>query len=120
MKLFLISSLIKYTLFQIDKENSINIIKIANDYGFDLTNPEDDFFHDICLHFRYIKKDITLNYRRNYYFFPKNKDPYNKKLIFQIPKRNNTNECFNSNNSFSSLFTNIVFRSSTYSISLLH
>ncbi len=109
MKLFLISSLIKYTLFQIDKENSINIIKIANDYGFDLTNPEDDFFHDICLHFRYIKKDITLNYRRNYYFFPKNEDPFNKKLIFQIPKRNNTNECFNSNNSFSSLFTNIVF-----------
>ena len=110
-KLFflLFFSLLKIVQFQEDS-NIINLIHMGKKYGFDLTNPEELFFHDICRYFRYIKKDITLNYRRKYLFFPKNKDNIlSIKLINQIPLRNNSNKCFNSNNSFLSLFTNIAF-----------
>ena len=106
---FLIFSLLKIVQFQED-ENIVNLIHMAKKYGFELTEPEDLFFHDICRHFRYIKKDLTLNYRRKYYFFPKNKnDILSVKLINQIALRNNSNMCFQSNNSFLNFFTNIVF-----------
>ena len=107
---FLFLSLLKYMTFQIDEENKFNIIENAKRNGYDLTNPEDYFFHDICLQFRYIKKDVTLDYRRIYYFFP-NKERYsstNSTTIFQRPIRNNSNECFNENNSIN-LFSNVAF-----------
>ena len=110
IKWFLFLSLLKYMTFQIDEENKFNIIENAKRNGYDLTNPEDYFFHDICLQFRYIKKDLTLDYRRIYYFFP-NKERYsstNSTTIFQRPIRNNSNECFNENNSIN-LFSNVAF-----------
>ena len=114
MKWLLFLSLLKYMIFQIDKLNKFDIIvKAKNNYGYDLTNPEDDFFHDICLNFRYIKKDITLDYRRAYYFFPNNKISSSSKttgiITFQRPIRNNSNECFDTNYPFNKLYTNIVF-----------
>ena len=110
IKWFLFLSLLKYMTFQIDEGNKFNIIENAKMDGYDLTNPEDHYFHDICIHFKFIKKDVTLDYRRMYYFFP-NKETYsstNSTKIFQRPIRNNSNECFNESNSIN-LFSNAAF-----------
>lgn len=107
--IFLILSFLKLSLFQ-DKSTTLLLIEKAKEYRIDLTNPEDNFFHDICQNFGYIKKDITLEYRRKYYFFPKaNNDYMNNKLINQRPIRNNTSDCFLINNSFSNLIKNLAF-----------
>ena len=100
-------SLLKIFLFQ-KEESNLFLVQKAKTYGYDLTNPEDPFFHDICLSFKYIKKDITLNYRRKFYFFPSDKNSLiNKKLISQEPKRNNTNDCFTKKDS--NIWENITF-----------
>lgn len=109
MKIILILSLLKITLFQEIKTN-LDIVKMAREYGYNLRDPEDIFFHDICHYIREFKKDITLDYRRKYYFFPSViNDKINLKLISKTPIRNNSNYCFTSNNSFSNLFINIAF-----------
>ena len=107
LEIILILTLLKISLFH---SQDIIIVK-AKENGYDLTDPEDHFFHDICLQFRFIKKDITLDYRRQYYFFPLNKNnQMNSKLISQRPIRNNSNDCiFSNNTSFSNLFSNLVF-----------
>ena len=66
LKYFWIITLLKVVFLQTKNE----ILNEAKKYGYDLTDPEDFFFHDICLRFDYIKKDLTLEYRRNFYFFP--------------------------------------------------
>ena len=101
MIIILILSLLKITLFQEIKTN-LDIVKIAREKGYNLRDPEDIFFHDICHYIREIKKDITLEYRRKYYFFPSViNDKLNLKLISKSPIRNNSNHCFSFNNSFS-------------------
>ena len=109
IKIILILSLLKIITFQ-ETDNQFALIVKAKEHGHDLTNPETKYFHDICLHFRYINKDITLDYRRKHFYFPNNdKLGINSKLISQSPIRNNSNDCFLINNSFSSLFTNYAF-----------
>ena len=110
IKWFLFLSLLKYMTFQIDEENKFNIIENAKRNGYDLTNPEDYYFHDICLNFKYIKKDVTLDYRRTYYYFPNKKKPSStdSTIVFQRPIRNNSIECFNESSS-SNLFSNFAF-----------
>ena len=76
----------------------------AESLGFDLTNENDQYFHDICLNLKIIEKDVTLEYRRKYYFFPKNP---NKKIEFQRPLRNNTKDCFRVNVSLNNLLGTI-------------
>ena len=76
----------------------------AESLGFDLTNENDQYFHDICLNLKIIEKDVTLEYRRKYYFFPKNP---NKKIEFQRPLRNNTKDCFRVNVSINNLLGTI-------------
>ena len=99
LKFLLTISLLKIVFLQTEEE----IIDEARKYGYDLTNPEDLFFHDICLRFDYIKKDLTLEYRRNFYFFPEDK----KEIItFQRPKRDNIKDCFSKSSTFSSIFLN--------------
>jgi hypothetical protein len=81
-------------------KNLKNIIEISEEQGYDITNPEDDFFNDICLSFSSENKtDVTLEYRRKYYYYPKNKQRIirDHKLlneIFSKPKRNNILLCF--------------------------
>ena len=107
-KIFIILIILKISLFQ-EGITKPNLIEKGKEYGHDLTDPEDNFFHDICLNFRYIKKDLTLDYRRKYYFFPSNiNNPLNLKLLNQRPIRNNSNDCLLSN-SASGLFSNITF-----------
>ena len=108
-EIFLILIFLKLSLLQ-DIKSNLFLIEKAKEYQIDLTNPEDAFFHDICQNFKFIKKDITLDYRRKYFFFPDNKNDFmNMKLISQRPIRSNINECFLINNSFSSLITNLAF-----------
>ena len=101
-KYFLIITLLKIVFLQTKNE----ILDEALKYGYDLTDPEDNFFHDICLRFDYIKKDLTLEYRRNFYFFPENK----KEIVtFQRPKRNNIKDCFSKSETASTFFLNYSF-----------
>ena len=103
LKYLTIITLLKICLFQLNSE----IIKRANEEGFNLTNPEDDYFYDICLRFNYIKKDITLDYRRKYFYFPKNKKY--KNITFHKPIRDNIKNCFFFQTTFSSIFFNLSF-----------
>ena len=81
-----------------------NIYLRAKSKGFDLSDKNDMYFHDICISLDFIKKDITLDYRRKYYYTPNN----NKKDIkFERPFRNNSNECFFVDNSIGFFFSNI-------------
>ena len=98
LKIFIIISVLKIILLQELDQNSI--INQAKEYGFNLRDPENIFFNDICALYPYIKKDISLEYRRKYFYLPlyKNKND-SLKSIFQKPIRNNTNDCFFSNHS---------------------
>ena len=99
LKYFLIISLLKIVFLQTKEE----IIYEARKSGYDLTDPEDIFFHDICVRLDYIKKDLTLEYRRNFYFFP---EENNKNINFQRPRRDNIKDCFSKGATFSSFFLN--------------
>ena len=70
LKLFFLMNLLKSNLFH-DKTSSevSHIILKASNFGYDLTNPYDEFFIDICIAFSDNKKDVTLDYRRKYFFF---------------------------------------------------
>ena len=108
IELFILLSLLKEYLFQ--KRDIINdksyLVITARKYGYDLTNPNDNFFLDICESFNYNKKDVSLEYKRKYFFFPENKDiTYN----FIHPKRNSTHLCFNELFDISILYKNIAF-----------
>ena len=93
-KQFLFFLVLIFVLFQELEANRL-IIDQAFEYGFNLTDPDDPFFHDICLKFTEIKKDITLEYRRKYFFFPLDRYEQNyTNLIYQNPIRNNSKECF--------------------------
>ena len=81
-------------------KNLKNILEISEEQGYDITDPQDDFFNDICLSFSSENKtDVTLEYRRKYYYYPRNKQTIinDHKLlneIFSKPKRNNILLCF--------------------------
>jgi len=81
------------------------LVNTAESLGIDLTNENDLYFHDICLNLKeIIKKDVTLDYRRKYYFYPTQS---NKNIEFQRPLRNNSNECFKIDNSTNNIFINM-------------
>ena len=63
----------------------------ASKLGYNLQNYNDDFYYDICLPYSYNNMDVTLEYRRKYFFFP-NKNI--KSIEFSYPKRNDTISCF--------------------------
>ena len=108
IKIFLFFNILKSFQFQNSdltaKESKIYLQ--AKKEGFDLSDPNDDFFHDICIQHSYDNKDTTLELKRKYFFFPNNN---NKEYTFNIPKRNNTNLCFFELLSFSGLFKNMTF-----------
>ena len=108
IELFILLSLLKKYLFQKPDINNekLKLIFTAKNFGYDLTNPNDDFFLDICQSFNYHKKDVSLDYKRKYFFFPKNKDiTYN----FIHPKRNSTHLCFWEFFDISIIYKNIAF-----------
>ena len=104
-----------YLLITEIKGSDKNIIEISEDQGYDITNPEDDFFNDICLTFSSENNtDVTLEYRRKYYYYPnyKQKIITNNKLLkktFSEPKRNNILSCFTYFIKNNIVFDNLAF-----------
>ena len=76
----------------------IKMIRMALKQGFNITNPNDRFFNDICYSFTSEKgKDVSLQYRQKYYYFPydgKEFDDKDLKSIFKQPLRNSFYKCF--------------------------
>ena len=107
IRIFLLFNLLKINLQQELESNKNTLILLkARKEGYDLSDSTDDFFLDICEDYSYNKKDITLDYRQHYFFFPKDN---NIKIEFLHPKRNNTNLCFWVFFEFKNFFTNVAF-----------
>lgn len=89
------------------------IIRISEEQGYNLTNPEDKFFNDICQYYSSeYNTDVSLEYRRKFYFYPNGKQYIinnNIKLnqIFSEPKRNNIFSCFKYYLDINHLYSNI-------------
>ena len=108
INIFLLFDMLKLFQFQNTglTAKEFKIYQQAKKEGYDLSDPNDDYFLDICIPNSYNDKDITLELKRKYFFFPKNN---NREYKFNNPKRNNTNLCFFELLSFSELFKNITF-----------
>ena len=104
MEKFLIFIIIFSNLKIITSQND-NIYNNAKMFGVYLDDINDPYFNDICLNLNLIEKDVTLEYRRKYYYYPK-KSGENYK--FQNPLRNYSYECFYKNISVNNIFGNIT------------
>ena len=76
------------------------IIQLAGRQGYNITNSQDKFFNDICQTFTSEnKKDVSLEYRRKYYYYPLGKqiinNSYDLKKIFTKQTNSNIFLCFN-------------------------
>ena len=101
-------SILSIELSQKPEIKNEDIIKMkAYKEGYDLTNPNDNFYLDICLPYSYDSKDVTLEYRQKYFYFPKKEEL--KNIKFQQPIRNNTYHCFSGYFQFKYLYKNISF-----------
>ena len=81
-----------------NSKNTTQLIKMASKQGYNITNPKDRFFNDLCSPFTSEKeKDVSLEYRRKYYYFPKGKinstNDQNLDTIFKKPFRNSIYKC---------------------------
>ena len=104
MEKFLISIILFLNIKSIFSHTEYLLLN-ARQYNIDLSDENDLFFHDICTNLKdLVDKDITLDYRRKYYFYHKYS---NRHINFQRPLRNNSNECFTINNSIEKIFSNI-------------
>ena len=104
MENFLISITLLLNIKSIFSQSEYLLIN-AREFNINLSDENDPFFHDICVNLnKLVDKDITLDYRRKYYFYKKYA---NKQINFQRPLRNNSNDCFMINNSFEATFSNL-------------
>lgn len=91
-----------------------DIIKFSERQGYNITNSEDIFFNDICQFYSSKeKKDVSLEYRRKYYYYPNGKqliidNDYRLQKIFPEIKRDNIFMCFKSNFNISTIYLNIA------------
>lgn len=106
IKIFFLLNLLKTTHLQESDTKESIIIMRARKEGYDLTDPEDEFFLDVCLSYSYNDKDVTLDYKRKYFFFPNNKG---SNIKFQNPIRNKTSSCFFDYLEYEYLFKNLSF-----------
>ncbi len=106
IKIFFLLNLLKTTHLQESDTKESIIIMEARKEGYDLTNPEDEFFQDVCQSFSYNGKDITLDYKRKYFFFPINKG---SNIKFQNPIKDKASSCFFEFLEFEHLFKNLAF-----------
>ena len=88
---------------KINCENSlfenIEIINYCSDQGYDIKDPNDNFFNDICsIFYSKNKKDVSLEYRRKYFYYVNYKQTIlNDSLIEEVfpqVKRNSIFSCF--------------------------
>jgi len=81
---------------------SFDIMKTINycsDQGYNIKDPNDNFFNDICsIFYSKNKKDVSLEYRRKYFYYPNyEQNILNETLIEEIfpkVKRNSIFSCF--------------------------
>ena len=89
--IFFLINILKITLgIEFDDNKKAMIALKASKMGYYLNNDKDDFYYDICLPFSYDNMDVSLEYRRKYFFFPDRKI---NKNVFSYPKRNNSLSC---------------------------
>ena len=89
--IFFLINILKITLgIEFDDNKKAMIALKASKMGYYLNNDKDDFYYDICLPFSYNNMDVSLEYRRKYFFFP---DKKINKNVFSYPKRNNSHLC---------------------------
>ena len=106
-KLLFFISLLTITYSETVKSIEKELIKKeALKLGYDLTKPDNKFFSDICIQFTYNDKDLTLEYKQKYFFFPKNP---NNNIQFRPPKRNNTLSCISDALKINYIYYNISF-----------
>jgi hypothetical protein len=91
------------------------IIDYCSEQGYNITNPNDKFFNDICsVFYSKKKKDVSLEYRRKYYYYTNSNESTQILLNtteineeFPEYKRNNIFFCFKHNLSFWLIVYNI-------------
>ena len=80
--------------------DNINSISIKEVKGYNMSDPNDKFFNDICQFYSSKNNtDVSLEYRRLYYYYPKGnrtitRDPNTINQIFPEPQRNSIFLCF--------------------------
>lgn len=125
IQFFFLINILKITLgIEFDNNKKALLILKASRLGYNLQNNNDVFYYDLCLPYSYNKKDVTLEYRRNYFFFP---DKNKNKNAFYYPKRNDTIKCFTEYFDVKNIFTSasfyilisLVFYQSTFLISYI-
>ena len=117
--IFLTLILIIIFVVKVDSEENSDepnkIIDYCSEQGYNITNPNDKFFNDICsVFYSKKKKDVSLEYRRKYYYYS-NSNESSQILLntteineeFPEYKRNNIFFCFKHNLSFWLIVYNI-------------
>ena len=117
--IFLTLILIIIFVVKVDSEENSDepnkIIDYCSEQGYNITNPNDKFFNDICsVFYSKKKKDVSLEYRRKYYYYTNSNESTQILLNtteineeFPEYKRNNIFFCFKHNLSFWLIVYNI-------------
>lgn len=94
---------------------NIEIIDYCLEQNYNISEPKDDFFNDICsVFYSNNKRDISLEYRRKYYYYPN----YERRIIlnetllkeeFPNIKRDNIFACFNHYWDINIIIYNLIF-----------
>ena len=117
--IFLTFILIAIFTIQVNSEDNPDepnkIIEYCSEQDYNITNPNDKFFNDICsVFYSKTKKDVSLEYRRKYYYYTNSNEStqilLNETEIneeFPDIKRNNIFFCFKHHLSFWIIIYNI-------------
>ena len=117
--IFLTLILIIIFVVKVDSEENSGepnkVIDYCSEQGYNITNPNDKFFNDICsVFYSKKKKDVSLEYRRKYYYYTNSNESTQILLNtteineeFPEYKRNNIFFCFKHNLSFWLIVYNI-------------
>jgi len=117
--IFLTLILIIIFVVKVDSEENSDepnkIIDYCSEQGYNITNPNDKFFNDICsVFYSKKKKDVSLEYRRKYYYYTNSNESTQillntTEINEEFPgyKRNNVFFCFKHNLSFWLIVYNI-------------
>ena len=117
--IFLTLILIIIFVVKVDSEENSDepnkIIDYCSEQGYNITNPNDKFFNDICsVFYSKKKKDVSLEYRRKYYYYSNSNESTqillnSTEINDEFPeyKRNNIFFCFKHNLSFWLIVYNI-------------
>ena len=108
LEIFILIIFIPFCNSEDNKKEDYLIIELAHKQGYDLTNPTDPFFINICRTFTSEnKKDVSLEYRRKYYYYPvNNKQTPTDNNIFKPPIKNAYYKCISDDKSIPSPLKN--------------